>query len=348
MNSNKNKDRKEIREMKRVLWGVLFLLLGLPISFAAEEAKPAPAAGPNKKVLVKSDDGATVFTKADTKSTRVDMLEQFTPVEVLGTENDWAQVKTSADKTGYVQAKNLTDSCFVATKIAGGKKVNLRMGPEKDSPVSVELLSDYPLWVLEANKDGRVHVVDYEGDGGWAHKSYLSFDRYAVATPTEDVAWIAVREGAGTDKNGKPLFPRRFQAERGTAFKVLEEKDGWLHVKHADGDEGWCSAKMVWGWNQPENPGKKVEKPAAPKAAEKATSEKKAGTEKKAETEKKPEAAKKGESSAKKAAAPATAKKGETAASKKAASDASAKKASSSAKKGASSTKKASEKSTDK
>jgi SH3-like domain-containing protein len=321
---------RKFAEMKRVLWVSLFLLLGLPISFAAEEAKPAPAAGPNKKVLVKSEEDAGLYSKADTKSARLDMIEQFTPVEVISSEKEWTQVKTGEDKTGYIQTKNLSDTCFVSTRIAGGKKVNLRMGPEKDSPVSVELLSDYPLWVLEVkkvDKDVRIHVVDYEGDGGWAHKSYLSFDRYVVATPTEEVAWIAVREGAGTDKNGKPLFPRRFQAERGTAFKVLEDKEGWLHIKHADGDEGWCSAKMVWGWNQPENPGKKVEKPAAKPAdsEEKAKSEKKSGeSEKKASTEKKPEAAKKGEST-KKAEAPASTKKG-----------------TSSAKKGTSSSKKAS------
>ncbi len=306
---------RKFTEMKRVLLVPLFLLLGLLVSFAAEEAKPtAPAAGPNKKVLVKSEADAGLYSKADTKSARLDMLEQFTPVEVLGVENEWTQVKTGEEKTGYVQSKNLSDSCFVSTKIAGGKKVNLRMGPESASPVSVELLSDYPLWVLEVkkvDKDVRIHVVDYEGDGGWAHKSFLSFDRYVVATPTEEVAWIPVREGAGTDKNGNPLFPRRFQAERGTAFKVLADKDGWLHVKHADGDEGWCSAKVVWGWNQPENPGKKVAKPAAAKPAE---TEKKAESAKKAESEKKSEAAKTSESSKK---APASTSSKKAASSKK-------------------------------
>jgi SH3-like domain-containing protein len=232
------------------------------------------------------------------------MLEQFTPVEVISADTDWTQVKTASDKTGYVLNKNLSDSCFVSTKISGGKKVNLRMGTEDNSPVCVELLTDYPLWVIESNKKGRIHVVDYEGDGGWAHKSFLSFDRYVVATPPEDVAWIAVREGAGTDKSGKPLFPRRFQAERGTAFKVIEEKAGWLHVQHADGDAGGCSAKVVWGWIPPVNPGKKIEKPAAPKPAE---------TEK---TEAKPEATKKETTASKKAAT--SSKKGATSSKKSA------------------------------
>ena len=40
-------------------------------------------------------------------------------------------------------------------------------------------------------------------------------------------------------------------AQRGTTFQVLAEKDGWLKVKYEDGDIGWTSAKIVWGWLDP-------------------------------------------------------------------------------------------------
>jgi len=34
--------------------------------------------------------------------------------------------------------------------------------------------------------------------------------------------------------------------EKGIPFKVLGHKDNWLHVEHADGDQGWIHASLVW------------------------------------------------------------------------------------------------------
>ena len=42
--------------------------------------------------------------------------------------------------------------------------------------------------------------------------------------------------------------PIVFTAEKGVLLQVQQEKNGWLRVKHSDGDEGWISAKIVFGW----------------------------------------------------------------------------------------------------
>ncbi len=83
-----------------------------------------------------------------------------------------------------------------------------------------------------------MQVKDYEGDTGWAHETYLSTKSCVVAKEKT----INLREGPGTQ------YPKRFVADKGAVFQVMEEKGGWLHLKYADGDEGWCSAKIVWGW----------------------------------------------------------------------------------------------------
>jgi SH3-like domain-containing protein len=37
-----------------------------------------------------------------------------------------------------------------------------------------------------------------------------------------------------------------FDADKGTPFKVLEKKDRWIKVQHADGDTGWIFSSLVW------------------------------------------------------------------------------------------------------
>ncbi|MBA4368329.1 MAG: hypothetical protein C0403_11920, partial [Desulfobacterium sp.] len=49
-----------------------------------------------------------------------------------------------------------------------------------------------------------------------------------------------VRSEPGEEK------PILFTTEKGIPFKVLENKDDWLHVLHADGDKGWVNKSLVW------------------------------------------------------------------------------------------------------
>ena len=133
--------------------------------------------------------------------------------------------------------------------------MNLRASASTKSPVTIELLDKYPLMVLEKSGE-RVKVVDHEGDSGWAHHSYLSANRYVIATPPATAnGWINLREGPGETADGK-YHPKRFMAQEGTVLRVLEEKDGWIKVQHEDGDVGWCSANIVWGWHDKGEPKK--------------------------------------------------------------------------------------------
>ena len=179
--------------------------------------------------------------------TKLKTLTVFTPVKIVQAGKEWTQVKDASGKTGYVATKGLADSRFVATKISGGRFVNLRSGPAASSPIIFEVETDYPLRVLE-KKDRRVKVEDWEGDTGWAHEAYLTTKRFVTANPPGSIDWINVRKGPGLDAKGNPKYKKIFMVQRGGFLHVIEEKDGWLHIRHQDGDEGWCSAKIVWGW----------------------------------------------------------------------------------------------------
>ncbi len=206
---------------------IIFLMFLMPLSTWAKDS-------PGKNIhVVKSE--SLKMRKAPSKDAKVILsLSKFYPAEVMETKSGWSKVKTRKNTVGWVQSKYLARGPYLSVS---GKLANVRSGPKSRDRVLFTLENHYPVKVLE-KKESRVKIVDYEGDEGWIHQSLLTDTPYVIVM----LKSINLREGPGTQHE------KRFTAERGVVFKVLEEKDGWIHVKHADGDEGWCSAKIVWGW----------------------------------------------------------------------------------------------------
>jgi SH3-like domain-containing protein len=115
-------------------------------------------------------------------------------------------------------------------------KVNLRAGPGKDAKRLFVVSRGYPLKVLE-RKDGWARVEDYEGDQAWVFASLLSERRTVLVTRK----LVNVRKGPSTESQVA------FQAQRNVLLQYLGEDGKWVHVRHADGDEGWVYAPLVWG-----------------------------------------------------------------------------------------------------
>ncbi|MFA9461429.1 SH3 domain-containing protein [Thiohalorhabdus methylotrophus] len=115
-------------------------------------------------------------------------------------------------------------------------KVNLRAGPGTDQPRRWVVSYGYPLQVVET-RDGWAKVKDYEGDVAWVSEKLLSDRRTVLVTRK----LVNVRAGPGTDHD------IAFQAERHVLLTYLGQQGSWVHVRHADGDEGWVYAPLVWG-----------------------------------------------------------------------------------------------------
>ena len=94
----------------------------------------------------------------------------------------------------------------------------------------------YPLSV-QGEKDGYLRVRDYEGRVGWIQKSQVNNTKGVVV----EVARVNVRKGPGAN------HPIAFKAYKGVTFQVLDERDGWLEVKHESGQRGWVSKPLTWG-----------------------------------------------------------------------------------------------------
>lgn len=88
------------------------------------------------------------------------------------------------------------------------------------------------------NVEGWVKVRDSTGSLAWVEKKALSQQRYVVVTvPMADVFQSANISSA--------LI---FQAEENTVLEWLDsDTQGWVKVRHADGQTGYVKVAQVWG-----------------------------------------------------------------------------------------------------
>ena len=112
---------------------------------------------------------------------------------------------------------------------------NVRSGPGKNYDILWEIEKYHPLNVIK--KSGQwYHFRDFEGDEGWIYKPLVR-NIPSIITKKED---CNIRSGPGTG------FEIVFTASKGVPFKVIKRKGNWIHIQHADGDQGWIHNTLVW------------------------------------------------------------------------------------------------------
>ena len=95
----------------------------------------------------------------------------------------------------------------------------------------------YPVEVV-INIDSWLKVRDHAGDLAWVEKKTLSDKRTVVVT----AAVAEVRQAA--DERAALVF----RAQQGVALDVAEPPaDGWIKVRHAEGQTGYVKINQVWG-----------------------------------------------------------------------------------------------------
>lgn len=185
-------------------------------------------------VLVKAN-SLTLRDKPETRAKRIETLVTFDIVEIKNRQGDWAQVQSKkSGKVGWVLSSYLTSNAFVSVD---NETLNVRRGPGTNYSVVMRVARNYPFRVIDKSEDWLL-VADFDGDRGWVSRKLCAFTPFVITRLDK----CNIRQGPGTENK------IAFTAERGVLFKVLEEKDGWLKIKHNDGDVGWISAKIVFGW----------------------------------------------------------------------------------------------------
>jgi SH3-like domain-containing protein len=112
---------------------------------------------------------------------------------------------------------------------------NIRSGPGTQYDVLWQVEKYYPILLIDKS-DPWYQFKDFENDTGWVHKSLVG-DVETVITKKD---LCNIRSGPGT---GDKIL---FTVNKGIPFKVLEHKEHWLRIEHADGDQGWIHDALVW------------------------------------------------------------------------------------------------------
>ena len=123
-----------------------------------------------------------------------------------------------------------------------GDNVNLRSGPGTKYSVKWKYGSGFPLRVLE-EKGGWLKVEDFEGDSGWLYEKLTSRNGHMIVKVHKNQnKKINIRSGPSTKYKivGKAYY--------GVVFKTIKQQNGWAHVKHDSGLEGWIKRSLLWGF----------------------------------------------------------------------------------------------------
>jgi SH3-like domain-containing protein len=112
---------------------------------------------------------------------------------------------------------------------------NVRSGPGNNYDVMWQIEKYHPLEVVE-KQGGWYRFKDFEGDLGWIHRSLVGSVRSVITVK----GGCNVRSGPGTD------HPVVFTVEKGVPFKVIETREKWIRIEHADRDTGWIHSALVW------------------------------------------------------------------------------------------------------
>jgi SH3-like domain-containing protein len=115
-------------------------------------------------------------------------------------------------------------------------EANLRNGPSTAAETLREAYENEPLQIV-GRRGQWLHVSDFQGDRAWIYAP-LTDSRPAVVVEA-DVANVR----AGPGRRHEVLYT----AERWTTFLVLNQRGGWVRVRHTNGAEGWIHETLLWG-----------------------------------------------------------------------------------------------------
>lgn len=112
---------------------------------------------------------------------------------------------------------------------------NVRNGPGSNFDIIWKVGQYHPLQIIQ-KKGEWYQFRDFENDTGWIHRSLLG----STASVITNRNTCNVRSGPGT---GHEIL---FTVDIGVPFKVIKIEGRWIHIEHADGDQGWIHDSLVW------------------------------------------------------------------------------------------------------
>jgi len=122
-------------------------------------------------------------------------------------------------------------------RVVGENSAVLYDAPSRQATPLFVVTPNYPL-ELVVELEAWAKVRDHAGAISWIEKRLLSDKRMVVVTAPSAEAHERPEDAA----------PVAFVAEQNVALELIEPAAaGWLHVRHADGADGFVRASSCWG-----------------------------------------------------------------------------------------------------
>lgn len=110
--------------------------------------------------------------------------------------------------------------------------------PSREATPLYVVTPRYPLEVI-VELEAWAKVRDHTGTLTWVEKGTLTGPRSILVTQPAAQVHLRPEEGA----------PVAFVAAENVALELIESAPGgWLHVRHADGADGYLRASAAWGY----------------------------------------------------------------------------------------------------
>lgn len=123
-------------------------------------------------------------------------------------------------------------------RTVGEKGALLYDAPSREATPLYVVSASYPLEVI-VELEAWAKVRDHTGSLTWVEKSALTERRCILVTQPGTQVHLRPEDGA----------PVAFVAAENLALELLETAPGgWLHVRHADGADGYLRASAAWGY----------------------------------------------------------------------------------------------------
>jgi SH3-like domain-containing protein len=123
--------------------------------------------------------------------------------------------------------------------------VIIRDNPDMAGKMLWQYDKGLPLEVVGAKGDWR-KVSDFEGDSGWLRLADLNNEPHmvvhAITKNTDQQTQANIRLGPGMKYQviGRAVY--------GAVFATLDQRSGWVKVRHDSGLEGWVKRDLLWGF----------------------------------------------------------------------------------------------------
>jgi SH3-like domain-containing protein len=142
----------------------------------------------------------------------------------------WKAAATLCLVLGAAQAQ----AEFVSIK---GNQVNVRQGPSTKADLAWELTHGYPMKVTQ-KRGNWLKVKDFEGELGWVYKPL-----------TQKTAHHIVKKPIANMRSGPGVqFKKLGTFHQHDVLRTQEIKNGWVKGEASNGQVGWISQKLLWGW----------------------------------------------------------------------------------------------------